>query len=157
MVKEERLFYRRNLYIFLNNHGPFTTSLYKIKWASSPYCVCGELTTSLYYVLQCFIYTNHGTHKPFPVIAGSRKLKRSTLSGENNTNREEHPSCIRKYSIASTPDELLMEICTSLQVSPTDYIRKQMYKYYNINQRRVRMCVFSNIKYLSELNLNNIT
>ena len=43
----------RELVIFLSNHGPFQSYLHRIGKRSSPLCICGQLSTSLHYILEC--------------------------------------------------------------------------------------------------------
>ena len=47
----------RSLILFLTNHGPFQTYLFKINRSPSPLCICGELSESLHYVTTCPLTT----------------------------------------------------------------------------------------------------
>ena len=43
----------RELILFLTNHGPFQSYLFKINSSPSPFCVCGKFADSLHYVFDC--------------------------------------------------------------------------------------------------------
>lgn len=52
-VNESLILPHRNIYLFATNHGPFASYLYTFNKTQSPYCVCGNLATSLHYITTC--------------------------------------------------------------------------------------------------------
>lgn len=57
-ISTKRLISNRYLVMFLSNHGPFQSYLFKIDKSNSPLCVCGETSDSLHYILSCPLTTS---------------------------------------------------------------------------------------------------
>lgn len=53
----------RAIILFLTNHGPFQEHLFKINRSGSPDCVCGQLSSSLHYVLECTLTSTYHIRK----------------------------------------------------------------------------------------------
>lgn len=86
-ISENRLLTHRNLYIFMTNHGPFPSYLYKINVITSPLCICGKKGTSTHYMFDCPLTEYYHIKKPqnislpqfFTYVEKSPKLQKKII------------------------------------------------------------------------------